>query len=110
VASNRAAKRSSPWPRPCIRKRSGARRRESHTLRELCGRTSELRETRVKDRAAARPLAAGVARLSVRAAIRTVLDDYRVNRRRSLVDVERHARLHLEPFFRRHRMATIATV
>jgi integrase len=36
-----------------------------------------------------------------------VLDDYRVNRRRSLVDVQRHLRLHLAPFFGRRRMVDI---
>ena len=41
------------------------------------------------------------------AAIRDVLDDYRMNRRRSLVDVQRHVRLHLAPFFRRRRMGEI---
>jgi hypothetical protein len=34
-------------------------------------------------------------RLTFRAAIREVLDDYRINRKRSLVDVQRHIRLHL---------------
>ncbi len=48
-------------------------------------------------------------RLTLRAAIREVLDDYRVNRKRSLVDVQRHARLHLEPFFGRRYMAAITT-
>ena len=48
-------------------------------------------------------------RLTLRAAIREVLDDYRVNRKRSLVDVQRHARLHLEPFFGRRCMAAITT-
>ncbi len=41
------------------------------------------------------------------AAVRDVLD-YRMNRRRSLADVERHVRLHLAPAFGRRRMADIA--
>jgi integrase len=49
------------------------------------------------------------ARLTFRAAVRDVLDDYRMNRKRSLVDVQRHVRLHLEPFFGRRRMADITT-
>src|SRR5947207_14194068 len=49
------------------------------------------------------------ARLTFRAAARDVLDDYRINRKRSLVDVQRHLRLHLEPFFGRRRMAAITT-
>jgi len=40
---------------------------------------------------------------------RDVLDDYRINRKRSLGDVQRHLRLHLEPFFGRRRMAAITT-
>ena len=48
-------------------------------------------------------------RLTFRAAVRDVLDDYRMNRKRSLRDVERHVRLHLAPFFGRRRMATITT-
>ncbi len=48
-------------------------------------------------------------RLAFRAAVRAVLDDYRLNGRRSLADVARHARLHLEPFFRRRAMAAITT-
>ena len=54
-------------------------------------------------------IAAQPARLIFRAAARDVLDDYRINRKRSLVDVQRHLRLHLEPFFGRRRMAAIAT-
>ena len=48
-------------------------------------------------------------RLTFHAAIREVLDDYRMNRKRSLPDVARHVRLHLRPFFGRHRMAAITT-
>jgi integrase len=61
-------------------------------------------------RHAPRPaLAPRLARLTFTAAARDVLDDYRINRKRSLVDVERHIRLHLAPFFRRRRMAAITT-
>jgi len=67
-----------------------------------------MAETRLKrfDRGVVtRPLP----RLTFRAATRAVLDDYRMNRKRSLVDVERHVRLHLAPFFGRRRMAAITT-
>jgi integrase len=50
---------------------------------------------------------ASVVRLTFRTAVRDLLDDYRINRRRSLPDVERHIRLHLAPFFGRRRMAAI---
>ncbi len=70
-------------------------------------------ETRLKrrDRAAAARSVLGpqLPRLTFRAAVRDVLDDYRMNRRRSLIDVERHVRLHLAPFFGRRRMAAITT-
>src|SRR5439155_1320323 len=46
---------------------------------------------------------------SFRAAVRDVLDDYRRNRKRSLLDVERHVRLHLGPFIGRRRLAAITT-
>jgi integrase len=45
--------------------------------------------------------------LTFSTAVRDVLDDYRINRRRSLADVARHVRLHLAPFFHRRRMAAI---
>jgi len=73
----------------------------------------ELPETRLKriGCVAAGPalITAQPARLTFRAATRDVLDDYRINRKRSLVDVQRHLRLHLEPFFGRRRMAAITT-
>ena len=50
-----------------------------------------------------------IAGLTFRAAVREVLDDYRINNRRSLIDVQRHVRLHLQPIFGRRRMATITT-
>ena len=71
-----------------------------------------MSETRLKQRNR-RTLRSGVGppipRLTFRAAVRDVLDDYRINRKRSLVDVERHVRLHLTPFFGRRRMAAITT-
>jgi len=54
-------------------------------------------------------IAPQLVRLTFRAAIREVLDDYRMKRKRSLVDVQRHLRLHLAPFFGRRRMAAITT-
>src|SRR5206468_5439592 len=54
-------------------------------------------------------IAPQLVRLTFHAAIREVLDDYRMNRKRSLVDVQRHLRLHLAPFFGRRRMAAITT-
>jgi len=56
-----------------------------------------------------RSVSVPIPRLTFRTAVRDVLDDYRVNRRRSLADVERHVRLHLMPQFGRRRMAAITT-
>jgi len=42
-------------------------------------------------------------------AARDLLNDYRTNGKRSLVDVQRHVRMHLEPFFGRRRMSAITT-
>src|SRR5262249_53873819 len=70
--------------------------------------TRNMAETRLK-RFARPNIAQSLPRLTFRAAARTVLDDYRMNRKRSLVDVQRHVRLHLAPFFGRRRMAAIST-
>jgi integrase len=70
----------------------------------------EVPETRLKRIGCSHTvITAQPARLTFRAAARDVLDDYQINRKRSLVDVQRHLRLHLEPFFGRRRMATITT-
>lgn len=52
-------------------------------------------------------LARSLPPLTFPTAARDVLDDYRMNRRRSLPDVGRHVRLHLTPFFGRRRMVAI---
>src|SRR6516225_9709009 len=50
-----------------------------------------------------------VGRVTVEEAAADVLNDYRVNGRRSLDDVERRLRRHLLPFFCGRRLASIAT-
>jgi integrase len=71
-------------------------------------------ETHLKQRNSGTATRTGVTRpfprLTFGAAVREVLDDYRINRRRSLVDVDRHVRLHLGPFFGRRRMAAVTTM
>src|SRR5437667_183547 len=88
-----------------------ARRRRDVRLRRRGDVT--VSETHVKQRDRGTTTRTGVTRpfprLTFGAAVREVLDDYRINRRRSLVDVERHVRLHLGPFFGRRRMAAITT-
>ena len=69
-----------------------------------------MRATRLKRRdRATRVLTPPLPGPTFRAAVRDVLDDYRMNRKRSLRDVERHVRLHLGPFFGRRRLAAITT-
>src|SRR6059058_2919723 len=88
-----------------------ARRRLDVRLRRRGDVT--VSETHLKQRDRGTTTRTGVTRpflrLTFGAAVREVLDDYRINRRRSLVDVERHVRLHLGPFFGRRRMAAITT-
>ena len=66
-----------------------------------------MRETRVKRRDRVALVRTALTGPTFRAAVRDVLDDYRMNRKRSLLDVERHVRLHLGPFFGRRRLAAI---
>ena len=68
-----------------------------------------MRETRLKRRDRVGVLTPPLPGPSFRTAVRDVLDDYRMNRKRSLLDVERHVRLHLGPFFGRRRLAAITT-
>src|SRR5439155_283630 len=69
-----------------------------------------MRATRLKRRdRVTRVLTPPLPGLTFRAAVRDVLDDYRMNRKRSLRDVERHVRLHLGPFFGRRRLTAITT-
>lgn len=48
-------------------------------------------------------------KLTFSAAAQGVINDYRINGKRSLEDVTRHIKMHLEPFFGRRRMTAIAT-
>src|SRR5207247_11450225 len=69
-----------------------------------------MRATRLKRRdRVTRVLTPPLPGPTFRAAVRDVLDDYRMNRKRSLRDVERHVRLHLGPFFGRRRLTAITT-
>lgn len=86
-----------------------ARRSRGSTSTEK-DRVPETRLKRLGSPAAGRSASPPrVARLTFHAAVRDVLDDYRMNGRRSLVDVRRHVRLHLAPVFGRRPMAAITT-
>jgi hypothetical protein len=56
-----------------------------------------------------KPVTPTTVRLTFHDAARDLLNDYRVNGKRSLVDVERHITKHLAPFFGGLRMADITT-
>jgi len=122
VASPRKASSLGEWPRTCIASgRGGLRDGVDHqdqpagdpeAVASRIGRSSErnVRETRLKRRdRVARVLTPPLPGPTFRAAVRDVLDDYRMNRKHSLLDVERHVRLHLGPFFGRRRLAAITT-
>jgi hypothetical protein len=88
----------------------GARDAAAPWARATAGET--LPETRVK-RPARPPTGrtrsfSRADRLTFRAAVRDGVDDY-LNRQRSLVDLQRHLRLHLAACFGRYRMAAITT-
>src|SRR5438094_1186985 len=122
VASPRKASSLGEWPRTCTASgRGGLRDGVDHqdqpagdpeAVASRIGRSSErnVRETRLKRRdRVVRVLTPPLPGPTFRAAVRDVLDDYRMNRKRSLLDVERHVRLHLGPFFGRRRLAAITT-
>src|SRR5437773_534923 len=110
------------WPRTCTASgRGGLRDGVDHqdqpagdpeAVASRIGRSSErnVRETRLKRRdRVVRVLTPPLPGPTFRAAVRDVLDDYRMNRKRSPLDVEPYVRLHLGPSFGRHRLAAITT-
>src|SRR5439155_11443983 len=110
------------WPRTCTASgRGGLRDGVDHqdqpagdpeAVASRIGRSSErnVRETRLKRRdRVARVLTPPLPGPTFRAAVRDGLDDDRMDGKHSLLDVERHVRLHLGPFFGRRRLAAITT-
>jgi integrase len=55
------------------------------------------------------PITSRMARMTFDDAAKTLITNYQINGKRSLADVERRIRLHLEPYFGRRRMASIST-
>lgn len=82
-------------------------RESARTVRE----TEACRLLRQREGNAAQgvPVSATVGRVRFEELAEDVVRDYRINRRVSLGDLERRLRLHLTPFFRGRRMATVTT-
>jgi integrase len=69
----------------------------------------DLLRLREGDLAKGIPVTPKIGRLTFQEASDDVINDYRVNQKRSLDDVERKIKLHLMPFFGWRRMSTITT-
>lgn len=88
--------------------RNGRRHEESSHSRK---KTEAERLLRLREGDVARgvPITPKVGRLRFEEAADDLITDYRVNGRRSLADVERRIKLHLDPFFGSRRMASLTT-
>ena len=88
--------------------RNGRRHEESSHSRK---KTDAERLLRLREGDVARgvPVTPQIGRLRFDEAATDLITDYRVNGRRSLADVERRTRLHLEPFFGGRRMVALTT-
>jgi integrase len=88
--------------------RNGRRHEESsHSTKK--GAAVDLLKLREGDVAKGIPITAKVGQLRVEEALVAVVNDYKVNGKRSLVDVERRINLHLEPHFGGRRIAAITS-
>jgi integrase len=93
------------WIRYC---RNGVRHEESsHSAKKQAA--IDLLKIREGDSARGVPVTAEMGRLRFEAAAKDVLNDYIINRRRSLGHAERRLRLHLIPFLGGCRMTAITT-
>ena len=88
--------------------RNGRRHEESSHSRK---KTDAERLLRLREGDVARgvPITPKVGRLRFEDAAADLITDYRVNGRRSLADVQRRTKLHLDPFFGGRRMASLTT-
>ena len=88
--------------------RSGRRYEEStHSSRKQDA--IDLLRLREGDIAKGVPVTPKIGQLRFEEAVADVVTDYRINGKRSVADVERRIRLHLEPFFGHRRVSTITT-
>jgi hypothetical protein len=88
--------------------RNGRRHEESSGSTKK-GEAERLLRMREGDVAKGLPVTAKIGQLRFGDAAADVVTDYRVNGKRSLADVERRIKLHLEPYFGGRRMAAITT-
>ena len=88
--------------------RNGRRHEESSHSRKKTD-AERLLKLREGDVARGVPITPRVGRLRFEEAAADLITDYRVNGRRSLADVERRTKLHLDPFFGGRRMASLTT-
>jgi transcriptional regulator with XRE-family HTH domain len=88
--------------------RNGKRHEESaHTAKKT--EAARLLKLREGDIAKGVPVTPKIGRFTMDEAMQDVLNDYRINGKRSLGVVERRIRLHLLPYFSGRRMVTIST-
>lgn len=86
--------------------RNGKRHEESSGTTK---KTEALRLLRLREGAVAKgePVTAKVGRVTFDEAAQAVVTDYRVNKKKTLAQVERRIRLHLEPYFGGRRLSSI---
>jgi integrase len=92
-----------------IRYYRNGRRYEESSGSEKKGAVIDLLKIREGDSARGLPVTPKIGRLRFEEAAADVVTDYRVNGKRTLVDVERRIKNHLTPFFGGRRMANITT-
>ena len=85
------------------------RRYEESSHSEKKQAAIDLLKIRLGDIVKGVPVTAKLGRLRFEEAARDVINDYRTNGKRSIDEVERRIRLHLEPWFGGRRMAAITT-
>ena len=99
-------KRGNVW---WVRYYRNGRRHEESSRSTKKGDAERLLRIREGAIAQGVPVSAKLGQLRFDEAAATVVTDYKINGRRSLRDVEHRIRLHLEPYFGGHRMASITT-
>jgi hypothetical protein len=92
-----------------VRYYRGGRRHEESSGSDKKGVAIDLLRLREGDIAKGVPVSAAIARLRFDDAVEDVINDYKVNGRRSLRDVEQRVRDHLLPAFGGRKMATVTT-
>ena len=92
-----------------IRYYRNGKRDEESSRSDKKGVASDLLKIREGDSARGLPVTPKIGRLRSEEAVADVANDYRVNGRRTLADLERRIVKHLNPFFGGRRMTSITT-